>query len=122
MGTERFLRVGGKAVEGAVFFADYFNAVDTPANKTYVAAFKEKYKRAPDNVSALGLTALHVAAAAIKASGPNPTRESIRAALAGIKDFPTILGKGTFSFDANRNPHYGQVILMVKNGDFVIAP
>jgi branched-chain amino acid transport system substrate-binding protein len=122
MGSDRFLRVGGKAVEGAVFFADYFNAVDSAANQAFVAEFQSKYKRLPDNVSALGYTAMQLAAAAIKAAGPHPTRDQVRQALAGIRDFPTVLGKGHFSFDADRNPHYGQVILTVENEKFALAP
>jgi branched-chain amino acid transport system substrate-binding protein len=122
MGSERFLRVGGGALEGVTFFADYFYKIDSADNTTFVAAFRSKYGRDPDNLSALGFTALHLAARAIKMAGPNPTRESVRAALAATRDIPVILGKGRFSFDDGRNPHYGQVILMVKGGQFAIAP
>jgi branched-chain amino acid transport system substrate-binding protein len=122
MGSERFLRVGGAAVEGATFFADYFHTIASADNTAFVAAFRARYKRDPDNVSALGFTALHLAARAIAAAGPNPTRESVRAALAATRDVPVILGKGRFGFDEGRNPHYGQVILTVKNGQFAVAP
>ena len=122
MGSSRFIQVGGKAVEGATFAADYFPANDSPQNKGFVQAFNAKYKRDPDALAALGYTSLYVAAAAIKQAGASPTREKVRAALAGIKDLPVVLGNGKFSFDANRAPDYGALVLTVKNGQFIIAP
>lgn len=122
MGSDRFLRVGGKAVEGAVFFADYFAVNNNPTNKAFVDAYQAKFHKVPDNTTALGYATMQVMAAAIKAAGPRPTRETVRAALADLKHVPVVLGRGDFSFDANRNPHYGQVILTVRDGKFVPAP
>lgn len=119
MGAEQFVVIGGKAVEGAVFVADYFPGSDSPLNRRFVEAYRSRFNRLPDNGAALGYTAIHIAAAAIKAAGPNPTRESLRRALAGIKDLPVVLGKGRFSFDEQRGAHYEGVILTVRNGKFV---
>ena len=82
---------------------------------------KRKYSRLPDNGAALGYTAIKIAATAIKGAGPNPTRESVRAALTKIKNLPVILGRGEFSFDENRGAIYGGVILTIKNGKIVAA-
>ncbi len=121
MGAEQFVIIGGKAVEGSVFVADYFPGTESPENQRFVAAYRSKFNRQPDNGAALGYTAIKIAAAALKAAGPNPTRESVRRALTRIKDFPVILGKGRFSFDEQRGAHYRGVILTVKNGKFVPA-
>jgi branched-chain amino acid transport system substrate-binding protein len=122
MGAEQFTTIGGKAVEGSVFVADYFPNLQTPENQRFVAEYKKRYNRLPDNGAALGYTAIMIAAAAIKAAGPQPTREKIRAALTKTKGMKTILGRGEFSYDENRGALYGAVILTVKNGKIVAAP
>ena len=122
MGAEQFTTIGGKAVEGSVFVADYFPNLQTPENQRFVAEYKKRYNRLPDNGAALGYTAIMIAAAAIKAAGPQPTREKVRAALAKTKGMKTILGRGEFSYDENRGALYGAVILTVKNGKIVAAP
>jgi branched-chain amino acid transport system substrate-binding protein len=122
MGAEQFITIGGKAVEGSVFVADYFPGLPTPENQKFVTEYKRRYNRLPDNGAALGYTAIKLAAAAIKAAGPQPTREKIRAALAKTKGMKVILGRGEFSYDETRGALYGAVILTVKGGKIVAAP
>ncbi len=122
MGSDRFIAVGGDAVEGAVFVSDYFNGSTSPQNKVFVDAYTKKYGHLPDDGAALGYAAINLAALAMENSGANPTRAAIRDALAGIRDVPTVLGNGTFSFDADRNPRYEAVVLTVSGGKFVVAP
>jgi branched-chain amino acid transport system substrate-binding protein len=122
MGAEQFITIGGKAVEGSVFVADYFPNLQAPENQRFVAEYRKRYNRLPDNGAALGYTAIKLAATAIKAAGPQPTRDKIRAALAKIKGQKVILGRGDFSYDENRGALYGAVILAVKNGKIVPAP
>ena len=121
MGSDRFIAVGGKAVEGAAFVADYFAGAPNPENKAFVAAFQKQYGHLPDNWAALGYTAVKVAANAIKQAGDHPTRDAVRDALAKTQNFPSVLGTGQFSFDADRNPHYGTIMLAVKAGKFAVA-
>jgi branched-chain amino acid transport system substrate-binding protein len=122
MGAEQFTKIGGKAVEGSVFVADYFPNLPGAENQRFVAEYRKRFNRLPDNGAALGYTAIKLAAAAIKAAGPQPTREKVQAALARTKGFKTILGRGEFSYDEGRGALYGAVILMVKNGAIVQAP
>lgn len=122
MGSERFVAVGGQAVEGAVFVADYFPGMKSSENDRFVAAFQARYQRPPDNWAALGYTAIEVTATAIKAAGSNPTRESVRQALTRIKGLAVVLGSGKFGFNEARNPSYGAILLTVKDGKFVVAP
>jgi len=121
MGAEQFTTIGGKAVEGAVFVADYFPGMQTAENQRFVAAYKAKYNRIPDNGAALGYTAIKIAASAIKAAGAKPSRESVRAALAKIKGLHVVLGRGEFSFDDTRGASYSGMILAVKGGKIVPA-
>jgi hypothetical protein len=46
----------------------------------------------------------------------------VREGLLKIKDFPVILGRGKFNFDADRGALYEGVIMTVKDGKFVPAP
>lgn len=118
MASAKFIQAGGKAVEGAVVVADYFDGADTPINKAFVAEYLAKYKQAPDNWAAVGYTLGSLAVAVLKAAGPGADRERVRAAFATIKDTPTVLGRGTYSFGPDRAPHYGAAILTVRNGVF----
>ena len=119
MGADQFIIIGGKAVEGAVYVADYFAGTETSENQRFVEAYRKKYNRIPDNGAALGYTAISIAAAAIKTAGKNPTHDSIREALAKTRDLPVILGRGKFSFDADRGAQYQGIIMTVKDGKFI---
>jgi branched-chain amino acid transport system substrate-binding protein len=121
MASAAFIKAGGKAVEGTVVVADYFEGADTPMNKAFVTAYRAKYKLAPDNWAAVGYTLGSLAVDALKAAGPGADRERVRAALAGIKASPTVLGNGTYSLDAERVPHYGAAIIVVRDGAFAEA-
>jgi branched-chain amino acid transport system substrate-binding protein len=116
------VKIGGAAVEGLVFMSDWPpGGGDNPMGK----ALAENYKKANgvdvDNWIAMGYSFFQVAAHAVKAAGPNPTREGIMQALAKSKDVPIVLGNGKYSYDENRLPHHGAVFLEVKNGQFVQA-
>jgi len=61
-------------------------------------------------------------AAALKGAGANPSSDAVRESLLKIKEMPVILGRGKFSFDADRGALYEGVIMTVKDGKFVPAP
>ena len=118
MASGAFIRAGGKAVEGAVVVADYFEGADTPLNRSFVTAYRTKYKQMPDNWAAVGYTLGSLAVAVLRAAGPGADRERVRAAFGTIKDTPTVLGRGTYSFGPDRAPHYGAALITVRNGAF----
>jgi branched-chain amino acid transport system substrate-binding protein len=121
-GSEQFTKIGGAAVEGAVYVADYYAGTDSDENKRFVEAYRKKYNRLPDNGAALGYTASKLMAAALKGAGANPTHDAVREAFLKIKDMPVILGRGKFNFDPDRGALYEGVIMTVKDGKFVPAP
>ncbi len=121
MATQAFLDVGGKAVEGVIFPADYVPGGSNDMGRKFAADYLKRYNVAADNYAAVGHTMLYLTALAIKNSGPNPTRDSIRQNLAALKDAPTVLGNGKFSVDEARLPHYGASMLVVRDGKFVEA-
>ncbi len=119
MASANFIKAGGRAVEGTVVVADYFEGADTPINKAFVAAYRARYKQAPDNWAAVGYTLGSLAVAVLAAAGPGADRERVRAAFGSIKETRTVLGRGTYAFGPDRAPHYGAAIIAVRNGAFV---
>jgi branched-chain amino acid transport system substrate-binding protein len=122
LGADQFISIGGSAVDGSYFAADYFVGTKTAENKRFVEAYKAKYQRLPDNWAALGYASLIVAVEAIKEAGPSPDREAIRHALTKIKNLAVPIGKGVFSIDADRKAKYEPVVGMIKDGKVVEAP
>ncbi len=55
-------------------------------------------------------------AAAIKAAGPGADRAKLRDALAALKNQPSVMGSGNFSFAANRTADYPSVMVQYKDG------
>ncbi len=121
LSSPQLVQIGGAAVEGLVFNSDWMPGGNSPATTAFAAAYKAKTGKDADNWAALGYSYMTVVASAIKAAGPNPTRESIRDALAKTKDVPVVVGTGKYSY-VDRIPTYGSVFLVVKNGTFVAAP
>ncbi|UUZ62799.1 ABC transporter substrate-binding protein [Polaromonas sp. P1-6] len=122
LASPQFVERGGKAVEGVTLLGDWVPGGADDFGRAFATAYKAKYNTDPDNWAAIGYGGMLVAAAAIKAAGPNPTREAIRAALAKTKDVRVVVGQGRFSFDEQRVPRTGMNVLEVRNGKFVLAP
>ena len=121
LSSPQLIQIGGAAVEGLVFNSDWTPGGNSPAGAAFATAYKAKTGKEADNWAALGYSYMTVVATAINAAGPNPTRESIRDALAKTKDVPVVIGTGKYSY-VNRIPTYGSTFLMVKDGKFVPAP
>jgi len=121
MATGFFLKAAGEAAEGIYSLADYspggVNELGTTFEKAYEAKFGEK----PDNFSAVGFAEMLVIGQAIKAAGPNPSREAIRNAMAGLKDVDTIIGSGKLSM-VDQMAQYQMNVLTVKDGALTRAP
>ena len=117
--SPQLVKIGGAAVEGVVFNSDWTPGGSTPATKAFAEGYKKSRGTDADNWAALGYTYMSVMAHAVKAAGPNPTREKVRDALTKSKNVPVMAGAGLYSFDENRMPRYGSSFLTVKNGQFV---
>ena len=106
-------KAAGDAAEGVTTFADWVATAETPGNKAFVANYTAKYGTEPSVWAAQSYTAVYLLAEALsKAQSTDPA--IIAAALADIKDFPTILGR--FSFAPNGDPIYDPVVLIVREG------
>lgn len=121
MATGFFLAAAGTAAEGTYSLADYSPGGVNELGKTFEAAYEAKYGEKPDNFSAVGFAEAMLIAQAIKAAGPNPSREAIRNAMAGLKDVDTIIGNGTLSM-VDQMAQYQMNVLTVADGQLVRAP
>lgn len=117
-GSQGFIKAGGKAVDGTYVVSDYAPTNPSAMNQSFVKAYQAKYKAVPDNWAGMGYALGQVAVAAVRNAGPNPDRQKIRDELAKLNNVPMVLGNGTWSVDAGRNPNYGGVLLQVKDGNF----
>ncbi|WP_205666087.1 ABC transporter substrate-binding protein [Aquabacter cavernae] len=120
MASAQFLKVGGAAVEGTIFVADYFLGGENALNKAFVEAYTKKYNTPPDVFAAIGYTQFYEAVTALKAAGATLDREAIRKGIFSIKDMPTILGDGKLTITEKRTPVYGGYVLTVKGGKLAL--
>ena len=104
----------GDAAEGAIAFSTWFKGLDTPGNQAFIQNYQAKYGIEAEPWAAQSYATLHILANAIANAG-SADSAAIRDALAQTMDFPTVLGN--FSFDANGEGVYDEVVLMVKDGE-----
>lgn len=122
MTSPQLIERGGAAVEGVYVLGDWLVGGRDDASRAFSRDFKAKYGAEADGWNAVGYSSMRVAITAIKNAGPNPSRETVRVALAKTKDVPVVVGGGKYSYDDQRVPTYGMNVLQVKGGKFVIAP
>jgi len=120
--TAVFTQVGGKAVEGTYYEANYVTGSDTPENKKFVAAYKKHTGNDPDSQSANGYVAMMVLAHALKIAGPNADRDKVRQALGQVHDIPSVYGTGRYSIDKDRLPDFQNIMVQVVDGKQKVIP
>ena len=111
------IQSAGEAAEGAITFTDWVSTAETPGNEAFVANYTTTYGMEPSVWAAQPYAAVYILAEAIR-NAASPDSVGIRNALAEIQEFDTILGK--FSFDANGDPIYDPVVLIVKDGNLEV--
>jgi branched-chain amino acid transport system substrate-binding protein len=119
MGSQRYLNAGGKAVEGTYLPAEFVPTGVNDLGRKFIDAYRKKYGSAPDSWAAVGYSMMLIAGNAIKAAGPNPTRDAVREAMAKTKDLQVVIGQGKFTLDAERIPHFGAAVLQIKDGKWI---
>ena len=87
---------------------------DNPANKRFVAAFEQEYKRLPTGYAASGYdTALLIDSAVRKVKGRLEDKDAVRAALRAA-DFKSV--RGEFKFNRNQFPVQNYYLQLVGKG------
>ena len=99
---ERILGAVGAAALGVKNGSQWTHDLDNPANKQFVAAFKEAYDRTPTLYASQGYEAARLIGSALKSVGGDVDKlDQLRAALRKA-DFESV--RGEFSFATNQHP------------------
>ncbi len=119
-GSQSFINAGGRAVEGTLFPAS-FVADASPEARAFADAYAARFGGPPDLWAATGHSMMRVIAHAL-ASIPEGqvTRAAIRDAMAATRDVPVVLGSGRMSFDENRVPHVGGIVMQIRDGGWAM--
>ncbi len=117
MGSQKFMDAGGSAIDGA-FFPASFVIDGSDSAQAFADKYEETFGNAPDIWAATGYTMMQVVGNAI-ANAEDTSRDGLRAAMAKTDGVPTVMGQGTISFDADRIPHMGGVVMQIRDGAWV---
>jgi branched-chain amino acid transport system substrate-binding protein len=113
--ADSLLTDAGDEMEGAYFTNHYAPDVPWPNSQKFVAKYKERFKRDPSSLAAMGYDSAKVLADAIgRAKGDTP--EAIRDAIAETKGFQG--ATGTITLNADRNADKPIVIVQIKGKKF----
>lgn len=104
---------GKEPIEGAAFAAAFSPEDPSPVAQEFVNSYRAKFNTNPNSNAVLAYEAAKIALKAVQ-DAEKLDGESVRNAMANIKDLELPSGKVTF--DANRNPVKGAVIMMYKGG------
>jgi branched-chain amino acid transport system substrate-binding protein len=117
--SPKLLEIGGRSLDGCLYSNHYHSDDPTPAVRTFVTKYQQRYGARPDSLAALGYDAMRVLADAMHRAGPNFDRPQLRDALAATKSFAAVTG--TITFDEHRNPIGKRVIIEeIRNGQLTL--
>jgi branched-chain amino acid transport system substrate-binding protein len=119
MSSTRYVTTGGKMIDGTYLPAEFVPAGVNDIGRKFIENYTKKYNTPPDSWAAVGYSMYLIAANAIKAAGPNPTRDGVREAMGKTKNLPVVIGQGTWSVDQDRIPTFGAAVLQIKDGKFI---
>ena len=111
--------IAGAAADGLIVGSPWFIAKPDPVSEKFVADFKAKYNKAPDQFAAQAYDTMFIAAAAIDRAGaadPDKIRDALtKTSFSGVM--------GPFTFTPGRDPasSEGVVVLEMQGGKFGIA-
>ncbi|MFN8642097.1 MAG: ABC transporter substrate-binding protein, partial [Candidatus Binatia bacterium] len=104
------------ATEGAYFANHYAADMATPTAQRFIAAYREAYGKAPDDVAALTYDAFGLLARALQGAGA-VDREAVRNAMEQITDYQGVTGDIRFT-PGSGDPVKSAVIMQVKGDTF----
>lgn len=114
----QLLEQSGTALEGSYFTNHYAIDDPNPAVAKFVAQYRARFGRTPNNWAVLSYDAAHMLfAAVIRANSIQPAQ--IRDALATTQNFPGL--SGSITLDAARNPQKPVTLLKIAHGQFEFA-
>jgi branched-chain amino acid transport system substrate-binding protein len=118
-GSQKYIDAGGSAVDGTLFPASFVADASEDAS-AFAEAYQARFGNAPDLWAATGHSMMRIVANAISSIEGEVTREAIREAMAATTDVPVVLGSGLMSFDENRVPHVGGIVMKIEDGGWAM--
>lgn len=112
------LEVGREFVEGALVATDYLPELAGSQNEEFVASYRQRYGKAPDRWAGIGYATGLIAAEAIRAAGPAPTRQLVRDGMERLTKVTVPLGDGTWTLQLRHEPQYGPAFFRIRGGAF----
>lgn len=113
--ADTLLTDAGDELDGAYFTNHYAPDVPWPNAQNFLKAYKDRFKKIPTSLSAMGYDSAKLLFDAIGRT-KSDTPEGIRDAIADTKGFAG--ATGTISIDGNRNADKSIVIVQIKNKKF----
>jgi branched-chain amino acid transport system substrate-binding protein len=107
----------GDAAEGLIVGGAWSAAAETTGNADFIAAYTEKYDRAPDQFAAQAYTGAYLLDQAIRADC-DANREAIKDNLGQILEYDSILGK--ISIDEGGEVTQTPVVQIIRDGQFTL--
>ncbi|MCC3764843.1 ABC transporter substrate-binding protein [Glycomyces sp. TRM65418] len=107
----------GDAAEGLIVGGAWSAAAETTGNAEFIAAYTEKYDRAPDQFAAQAYTAGYLIDQAVR-SDCDANREAIKDNLGQILEYDSILGK--ISLDEGGEVTQEPVVQIIRDGAFTL--
>lgn len=114
--SQKFIELGGKAVENVYTTSAFFPKDPRPIIQKFVKAYEKRYHNTPTLYAADAYDAMNILAEAIKKAGTD--RRAIRDELAKTANFQG--ATGTITFSEHGDVAKERVVLQVKNGEFVL--
>ena len=111
--------IAGPAADGLIVGSPWFIAKPDPVSEKFVAAFRAKYNKAPDQFAAQAYDTMFIAAAAIDRAGVADA-DKIRNALTETR-FSGVMGPFTFTPGRDPASTEGVVVLEMQGGKFGVA-
>jgi branched-chain amino acid transport system substrate-binding protein len=123
----RFIQLAGPSAEGVVVGTDYFSGIKSAANEMFVVEVDKQVHAPPSNAAALIYDTLYLVRNCIikqNVMGDDVAadRRKIQQCVSTTKDEKTPLLLGATSFNADGESIRKPNVLIVKGGDFVLAP
>lgn len=113
--SPKVIDIAKDAAEGLIVATPWFPERNDPRVKAFVATYRKRYGKIPDQFAAQAYDALYIMAQALQKAG-KADRAALRDALAAVRNFNGVLGK--FSFDAERDVEMEPNVLVIKGGKF----
>jgi branched-chain amino acid transport system substrate-binding protein len=120
LNTPAIIRGVRAAANGVIVGTIYNPSAASTRNLHFRAAFTHRYGHSPDLFAAQGYDGIYTLAAALRRAHTTDDRSGLRAALAGLKDVPSLLpATGHFSFTPQREANLTPAVQIVHRGEFI---